>query len=176
MRANLLSQLTGQCVAQLAPARAIPALYCMTGRAVPTTPSIFLPELLRPLRAFLNDFEPRLSTDDRRSWARDVCRALAKQYLHLATGMLDTVRNNEAAIRKYGAKKAAGAADAPSTATDSDKVGVQLFLDVQAFGDQLRAVGVDASLLAEYGLLADAVRPSQALIESISTGGAGVGS
>lgn len=171
MRANILSQLVGQCVAQLAPARAIPALYCMTGRAVPTAPSLFVPELLRPLRTFLADCGVRLSVDDRHAWARDAGGALAKQYLHLATGMLDTVRNNEAAIRKYGAKKAAGAVDAPPAASDSDKVCVQLFLDVQAFGDQLRAVGVDAALLAEYGLLADAVRPSQALIESIRASG-----
>jgi hypothetical protein len=167
MRANILSQLVGQCVAQLAPARAIPALYCMTGRAVPTAASIFLPELLRPLRTFLADFGARLSADDRHAWARDVGGALAKQYLQVATSMLETVRNNEAAIRKYGAKKVASAADAPPAASDSDKVCVQLFLDVEAFGDQLRALGVDTVLLAEYRPLADAVRPSQELIESI---------
>ena len=47
---------------------------------------------------------------------------------------------------------------------------VQLFLDVEALGAQLREVGVevgDAPRLADYCALRDAVRPDLTLMESI---------
>ena len=44
---------------------------------------------------------------------------------------------------------------------------VQLFLDVEALGAQLREVGVDTPRLAYYCALRDAVRPDLTLMESI---------
>ena len=51
-------------------------------------------------------------------------------------------------------------ADAAGGVSDSHKVCVQLCLDVQAFGTELAAVGVQARTLPEYAALQEAVVPA----------------
>ena len=170
LRNSVLNQIISQCVAQLAPARAIPALYCMTGRAMPTSPSLFVGELLRPLRTFLTDFDAQLTPHSRQDWSRDTATALSKNYAQLASGMLDTVRKNEDAIRRYGSKKQAIDNGESPPERDSDKVCVQLFLDVEAYGSQLNDLGVSTELLAEYITLVDVVRPDQTLLQRLVQG------
>ena len=159
LRGQLVAVHTAACTALLAPVRAIAASYRMTGKAVPTRPSFFIPNVLAPLRAFLAAAADRLPSAERAVWAAEVAALVTRQYLALASSTLDTVRKNEQALLRLNAKKQAAAA-APGV-TDSHKICVQLCLDVQAFGEELAAVGVPPQDLAAFGQLQDEVRPPE---------------
>jgi len=110
------------------------------------------------VRSFLSGCGVRLIAEQRTELVAEIGGAVARQYAAVGGGMLDTVRKNEEAIRRYGSKRIDGAAAV--TPSDADKVCAQLFLDVGAFGAQLGELGVDAVSLADFAALSDVVRPS----------------
>ena len=182
LRAALVAKLAAQCAASLTTGvRAIAASFRMTGKQAPTAPSFFLPEVLKPLRAFLEAHAASLASDDARAaWAADVAAAVAEHYLSLAATTLDTVRKNEEALRRLrggggggagaGGGDGAGAGAATTQLSDSHKICVQLCLDVAAFGAQLSGLGVDAATLPTFQQLQEAVRPDDALLASAGIG------
>ena len=63
LRAELVNEYVTQCTAHLAPVRAIAATYRMTGKTMPTQPSFFVTEVLKPLRALTRFRAPQTCTD-----------------------------------------------------------------------------------------------------------------
>mgnify|MGYP001982050994 CR=1 FL=1 len=153
----LTSHLSAQCCALLAPVRALKASFRMSGRELPSSPSYFVSEVMRPLRECLGQFGELLLPPQRAQWALQVSARVTKHYLTLASSLLETVRKNEDALRRLNAKKAA--TPSGNQASDSHKISVQLFLDVGAFGQQLGELGVEIAELPEYAQLQAAVRP-----------------
>ena len=51
--------------------------------------------------------------------------------------------------------------------SDSQKICVQLCLDVQAFASELSKVGIDAADIDDYASLQEAVRPDAGLLEAV---------
>ena len=157
LREQLVTAQAAACEAQLAPVRAIPASYRMTGKGMPTHPSFFVAQVLGPLRGFMGASEERLDGPTRSAWAVEVATLVTEQYFAIASSTLDTVRKNEQALLRLNAKKhSAGAAAGVS---DSHKICVQMCLDVQAYGEELAAVGVSPLSLSAFAKLQDEVRP-----------------
>ena len=157
LREQLVTAQAAACEAQLAPVRAIPASYRMTGKGMPTHPSFFVAQVLGPLRGFMGASEARLDGPTRSAWAVEVATLVTEQYFAIASSTLDTVRKNEQALLRLNAKKhSAGAAAGVS---DSHKICVQMCLDVQAYGEELAAVGVSPLSLSAFAKLQDEVRP-----------------
>lgn len=97
------------------------------------------------------------------------------------------VRKNEEALQRLNLKKQGGAATpGPSPAvepvnaepvntaepvSDSGKICMQMCLDVQAYGEELHAVGVAAGSIEAYLRLQDAVRPDEQLLKAAGAAG-----
>ena len=156
LRQAAVKQLADHCCHVLAQVRTIKAMYCMTNRSMPSSHSFFIPEVMAPLRDFLREHELSLAT--RQQWALDVSGHVARHYLDVATKMLDEVRESEDALRVLQKRQTPARTDA-ARATDSDKIGAQLFLDVVAYGKELGELGVDIDGLSAYTSLLSAVRP-----------------
>lgn len=156
LREALVMHLSMQCCALLAPVRALKASFRMTGRALPSTHSYFVSEVMQPLRDCFRAFGNQLPPKQHAQWAFDVSAHVTKHYLSLASTLLDTMRKNEDALRRLNAKKATPSG---SQVNDSHKICVQLFLDVTAFGKQLSDLGVQTTQLPEYAQLEDTVHP-----------------
>ena len=189
LRRALVARLAAQCAASLTTGvRAIAASYRMTGKQAPTAPSFFLPDVLKPLRTFLEAHAAALGATAagadaaRAAWAAEVAAAVAEHYLGLAATTLDTVRKNEEALRRLkaggdaggggggGGGATGGGAAGGGQLSDSHKICVQLCLDVAAFGSQLSGLGVDAAALPTFQQLQEAVRPDDALLASAGLG------
>lgn len=150
----------------------------MTGKPVPTTASFFVASVLEPLASFQAGLATKLPHADRSAWAHQVCEAVTARYAELATTLLDTVRRDEQARLRLSIKPAAqvnpgGAADhagQPPPVSDSQKIAVQLMLDVQAYARELERAAVDPSTLPSYATLAEAVRPEEAMVANAARG------
>jgi len=134
-----------------------------------------MPEVLKPLRAFLASAAPRLQPPARAAWAADVAAAVCGLYLALASSTLDTVRKNEEALKRLRGGGAGGAAAgaAAGSLTDSHKICVQLCLDVAGLGAQLEELGVAAAALPAYQQLQETVRPDEELLANALGSGLG---
>jgi hypothetical protein len=159
LRGQLVTAQAAACEAQLAPVRAIPASYRMTGKGMPTHPSFFVAQVLGPLRGFMGASEARLDEPARSAWAVEVATLVTEQYFAIASSTLDTVRKNEQALLRLNAKKQSAGAGAAAGVSDSYKICVQMCLDVQAYGEELAAVGVPPLSLSAFAKLQDEVRP-----------------
>ena len=159
LREQLVTAQAAACEAQLAPVRAIPASYRMTGKGMPTHPSFFVAQVLGPLRGFMGASEARLDGPTRSAWAVEVATLVTEQYFAIASSTLDTVRKNEQALLRLNAKKQSAGAGAAAGVSDSYKICVQMCLDVQAYGEELAAVGVSPLSLSAFAKLQDEVRP-----------------
>jgi hypothetical protein len=93
------------------------------------------------------------------AWAVEVATLVTEQYFAIASSTLDTVRKNEQALLRLNAKKQSAGAGAAAGVSDSYKICVQMCLDVQAFGEELAAVGVPPLSLSAFAKLQDEVRP-----------------
>lgn len=149
--------------------RGIPALYRMTGKPLPTTHSIFIVDVFEPLQNQLTANKHRFSSKAHAEWVLKVADAVTKHYLTLTVATLDKVANDEKALRRHIAATKQLPSLAPgvvsSDVSDSDKIRVQLCLDVAAFEVELSKVGVAAEALSAFSGLQDAVRPDASLLD-----------
>ena len=160
---ELAARLTGQlrdifvrkCEAALAAIRSIPSLYRMTNKPPPTTPSTYVVKVLKPLKPFVGSWRDTLGHGTCDAWVEDVCGAVLGRYLSKVSELLVDVREKEAVTAARGkAKKKQG------EMSDTDKIVAQLLLDAQAFGAELRALGVNPDTIPSFAQLLDAVQPA----------------
>ena len=68
---------------------------------------------------------------------------------------MGTVRQMDSALQRRSNKSTTpgtkGARGGTAAMTDSEKIQLQLLLDVRAYGDELRALGVDPNANTAYG-------------------------
>ena len=139
----------------MAAIRSIPSLYRMTNKPPPTTPSTYVVKVLKPLKPFVGSWRDTLGHGTCDAWVEDVCGAVLGRYLSKVSELLVDVREKEAVTAARGkAKKKQG------EMSDTDKIVAQLLLDAQAFGAELRALGVNPDTIPSFAQLLDAVQPA----------------
>ncbi|KAL6497181.1 Conserved oligomeric Golgi complex subunit 2 [Orobanche gracilis] len=89
---------------------------------------------------------------------------ITRRYYELASDLVSVARKTESSLQKIrlGAQRRAGASSDVSdhNVSDTDKICMQLFLDIQEYGRNLASLGVDASNIPEYRSLWQCVAPS----------------
>ena len=127
----------------------------MTNKPPPTTPSTYVVKVLKPLKPFVGSWRDTLGHGTCDAWVEDVCGAVLGRYLSKVSELLVDVREKEAVTAARGkAKKKQG------EMSDTDKIVAQLLLDAQAFGAELRALGVNPDTIPSFAQLLDAVQPA----------------
>ncbi|MEW5318940.1 MAG: hypothetical protein WDW38_010122 [Sanguina aurantia] len=84
-----------------------------------------------------------------------VVRVVNGRYRQLSEELLSTVRKTESSLKRL--KKSRPGEGAEGAMADSDKIALQLHLDVQEYGRQITGLGLDPMHLASYKQLIDAV-------------------
>lgn len=96
--------------------------------------------------------------------ATAVINQVSNRYQQLAEELLNTVRKTESSLKRLK-KNRAGEAEGGDGATaaamsDSEKIGLQLQLDVQEYGRQISKYGIQPAQLQSYLSLVEAVGSS----------------
>lgn len=147
------------CVENLRPMRGILATFRVSSKPAPTTHSPLVPKVLRQLKSFLNEQRGRLGPTTCTEVATAVCEATAEKYYEMATDLLSSNKKSEEALRRLNLGRGVAAAGANSRAgTKTDKVSLQLYLDVAKFRDEVAAVGVDLDKVLSMAKLWECVR------------------
>lgn len=142
-----------QCVTVLEAVRGITATYRMTNKRAPEWASPYVSKILDPLRAVEPDVAGKIPPYalEPPGWKVEVLEAVLSHYLEATRELLNSVEQMEDALkkRKQRTGKPLGATgeggERPVRAlSDSEKIKLQLLLDVVAFAEEMRqAAAVD---------------------------------
>eukprot|EP01114_Cavostelium_apophysatum_P023937 TRINITY_DN9192_c0_g1_i1.p1 TRINITY_DN9192_c0_g1~~TRINITY_DN9192_c0_g1_i1.p1 ORF type:complete len:750 (+),score=180.22 TRINITY_DN9192_c0_g1_i1:104-2353(+) len=133
------SSVLKRCVESLQPLRGIPATYRMTNKPVPTKPSYFVNNIVEPIEELERQLDHLVRTNVKKAWLLKIATSVTERYREMTNELLNSLHKSEEMIRKF--KKGPQSA-VSGTMTDMDRIYVQLFLDVEAFGSQLEKTHV----------------------------------
>ena len=163
-----------QCVTVLEAVRGITATYRMTNKRAPERASPYVSKILDPLRALEPDVAGKVPPCALQppGWKVEVLEAVLTHYLEATRELLNSVEQMEDALKKRkqrtgkppGALPEGTGRAAVAALSDSDKIKLQLLLDVVAFAEEMRkAAAVDAPLTSceSYTHLLQAVGPAR---------------
>ena len=145
----------------LAGVTAVTARYRMTNKPPPQQPSPYVQEILGPLKKFLDKFaasaeETAAATRER--WLTQVAELITSQFLQRVQALIETVRSMDVALNKRAKMKPSAAAGGnASTMSDSEKILLQLYLDVQSYYAQIAEIGAVSSDIPSLEPLLNAV-------------------
>ncbi|MCL7027685.1 hypothetical protein MKW94_025330 [Papaver nudicaule] len=147
--------------------KGITATYRMTNKPLPVRHSPYVSGVLRPLKVFLEGDQAKtyLSAEARRHLLQRAAEEITGSYYEQAAELVNVARKTESSLQKIrqGAQRRAGAnADVlNNNISNSDKICMQLFLDIQEYGRNLAALGVDAASIETYRSLWQCVAPPE---------------
>ena len=151
LQTSIVQHLSATCKDNVQPLRGMLATYRMSSKAPPTTHSTFVTKILRPLRSFLLS-GGSIPEDARGMIAHGVVDNTAGEYYKMATDLLARNKSSEATLRRLnigGVARGGGVVE---------KIGMQLYLDVEKFVDEARSLGVDVDNVSMLTKLRDSVR------------------
>ncbi|KAE8654776.1 elongation factor 1-delta 1-like isoform X1 [Hibiscus syriacus] len=153
-------------VEELRQLKGITATYRMTNKPLPVRHSPYVAGVLRPLKTFLDGEQAKkyLTSNARNNVLLGTATDITTRYYELAADLVSVARKTESSLQRIrqGAQRRAGASSDISdhNVSDTDKICMQLFLDIQEYGRNLAALGVEAAGIDAYRSLWQFVAPA----------------
>ncbi|EFJ51678.1 component of oligomeric golgi complex 2 [Volvox carteri f. nagariensis] len=180
LAAAVTDEVVERCASAVRQLKGITATYRVTSKAPPVRASHYVSGVLTPLRQLLEAGPvKRLAPELQQELVVvPVAEGVCSRYAALADELLVSVRKTESSLKRL--KKAKGGAggeeDSAAGLSDSDKITLQLHLDVEELGVQLNQLllppGSDpAALLPAFRRLKEVVAPPPGLPQPLGGGG-----
>jgi len=156
VREQIVAMIAQDCCVHLQTVAGIKKNFQMTGRKPPSTASAYVANILQPLKSALDDnaskipenSPARLSVAYRKQLCLEVGEAVTARFLIAVKELLSMVQRTEASLnslkRLQGQKAYQSLGD---TMSDSDKIRLQVFLDVKEFRQRVALFGVEVNTL-----------------------------
>lgn len=143
--------------------KGITATYRMTNK-LPVRHSPYVSGILHPLKVFLEgDRVHYLTEDDKTKLRRGSTDKITATYYDMVSEVVNVARKTESSLqrlRQGQQKRIGGSTDASDNIiSDTDKICMQLFLDIQEYARNLRTLGIDAREIESYRSLWQCVAP-----------------
>lgn len=106
---------------------------------------------LEPVIASIaNSFE-----SDSLRWKSEVVELVTVAMQEQVSSLLETVKQMDSALQRRAKHRTAttGGTNEGATLTDSDKIALQLRLDIQAFGEEIKSLGISPTSISAYTAL-----------------------
>ncbi|GAU44978.1 hypothetical protein TSUD_184790 [Trifolium subterraneum] len=162
----VVESLVEKSVEDLRQMKGITATYRMTNKPLPVRHSPYVAGVLRPLKTFLDGERTSryLASETKKEILLCAATEITDRYYELASDLVSVSRKTESSLQKIrlSAQRRAGASSdiADNNVSDTDKMCMQLFLDIQEYARNLFALGVEAVNIASYRSLWQCVAPA----------------
>lgn len=150
---RLIGLISEKCVAVLKQMRGVTAAYRMTNKPMPTRPSTYVTGAMAPILSFSD-----MANGDS-ALVEAVVASVCNVYKTMIKELIETVKKTESSLKRL---KKQASSDAVAKVTDTEKICLQLFLDVKEVGRQVKHAGVDPNNFEAYISLWDAAAPEDA--------------
>ncbi|KAL0556983.1 hypothetical protein IC582_005501 [Cucumis melo] len=162
----IVASLVEKSVEDLRQLKGITATYRMTNKPLPVRHSPYVSGLLRPLKVLLDGDRAStfLTMETRTALLTDAVTEITSRYYEQAADLVSLARKTDSSLQKIrqGVQRRAGASSDVSdhNISDTDKICMQLFLDIQEYGRNLSSLGVEAASIPTYLSFWHLVAPS----------------
>lgn len=180
--AKACALLAADCKKHLAGVRVIAGKYRMTNKPPPETHSGYVELIFQPLRQFLDRHErlvdqfasrrDAVGSSDR--WDKELVEDVTTAFLQQVQSLMETVKQMDSALQRRSKLRQSGAGAASADASgrgsgaaalaDSEKIALQVFLDVREFAAEIQKLGVDPQEVLAYRLLTEEVAEAGKLV------------
>ncbi|XP_029306396.1 conserved oligomeric Golgi complex subunit 2 [Cottoperca gobio] len=175
LKTKMTQHLTERCCRFLKNASEIPRLYRRTNKDLPVRASAYMDNALRPLLQLLTDSTGLVNPSTAKEWLQVALSDCTQRYFETISEVLSSVRKMEESLKRL--KQARKGASLTSTAganggpTDDSKIRLQLALDVEYLGEQIKNMGLQPSDISMFSTLMDLVTgsPRARCIEPVKT-------
>jgi len=136
----------------------------MTNKPAPTTPSAYVGEAFGPLKVFVSKYSAAAtlcSASTSLVWMAGVIEAICVVFRTRVVYLIDTVKSMDAALNKRSGRPKAAISGGMS---DSEKILLQLLLDVQAFATLAAEIDVPIESIPSYAALLQEVQEGSPVI------------
>ncbi|KAF7838181.1 conserved oligomeric Golgi complex subunit 2 [Senna tora] len=163
---TVVESLVEKSVEDLRQMKGITATYRMTNKPLPVRHSPYVSGVLRPLKAFLDGERAKtyLASEARNKILQGAATEITDRYYELASDLVSVARKTESSLQRIrqGAQRRGGASSDVSdhNVSDTDKICMQLFLDIQEYARNMSALGVDVENIPSYRSLWQCVAPA----------------
>ncbi|KAF3328523.1 conserved oligomeric Golgi complex subunit 2-like protein [Carex littledalei] len=145
--------------------KGISAKYRMTNQ-LPVRHSPYVSGSLRPLKVFLEgDRSAYLTKDATQRLLLGSVEKITNRYYELASDLVHVTKKTESSLQRLrqGAQRRVGASSDASdnNISDTEKICMQLFLDIQEYGRNLASIGINAADISSYRSLWQCVAPEE---------------
>ncbi|KNA08973.1 hypothetical protein SOVF_157850 [Spinacia oleracea] len=164
---SIVDVLVEKSVEALLQLKGISATYRMTNKPLPVQHSPYVLAILHPLKAFLEGNRAATYLDDgtKHELLQGAALEITKSYYELVSELVNVARKTESSLQRLrqGAQRRTGASSDVNdhNVSNTDKICMQLFLDIQEYGRNLAALGVDAAKIEDYQSLWQCVAPAE---------------
>ncbi|GAB4860459.1 Conserved oligomeric Golgi complex subunit 2 [Ancistrocladus abbreviatus] len=164
---SIIEALVEKSVEDLRQLKGITATYRMTNKPLPIRHSPYVSGVLRPLKTLLEGDRAAtyLAKETRDELLRGTAYEITGRYYEMASDLVNVARKTESSLQRIrqGAQRRAGASSDVSdhNVSDTDKICMQLFLDIQEYGRNLSVLGVEAAEIPAYCSLWQCVAPAE---------------
>ncbi|KAG6753203.1 hypothetical protein POTOM_043250 [Populus tomentosa] len=148
--------------------KAIATTFRMTNKPIPSRHSLYVSGLLSPLKKDFLDMEkhnPYLTRETIKELRYGAATEITGRYYDMVVEIVSVARKTESSLQrlKKGAQRRAGVSSDVSdpSVSDTDKLCMQYFLDIQEYGRNLSTLGVDAKEIPAYRSLWQCVAPQE---------------
>lgn len=165
-------QLLGvDCKKHLSGVRVIAGKYRMTNKPPPDGPSSYVDTIFQPLRSFLERYGSLISafaSSSSSRWDVELVEDVTCHFISQVQSLMETVKQMDSALQRRS-KLRTGTAGSTSTSvpsnsnlTDSEKISLQVYLDVKEFAEEIKKIGVDPADVKSYAVLLNEVAATNA--------------
>ncbi|KAK4311017.1 hypothetical protein Pmani_017456 [Petrolisthes manimaculis] len=133
-----------------------PRLYRRTNRASPTTHQPYIATAATTLTTFAKENMGKVESQLMTQWLTQVCTDVSEQYRTLTYDVLSSVHKMEESLKRLKRARDRGTqagGEVTGGLSDDDKIRLQICLDVEYFGEQLRCLSLNVELVAPFTAL-----------------------
>jgi len=170
--ARIAGIIAAECKSGLKAVKSVAGKFRMTNKPAPDTPSGFVVTILKPLKSFVDKHGVSISklphTDgfSMQEWARGIVESVTTAYSQQVQALMETAQQMDSALQRRSKLRQQQATSGGSI-TDSEKIALQMLLDVQYYGERIREIcGIDPIDMSAYSTLLREVKESKQMLES----------
>ncbi|KAK3225108.1 hypothetical protein Dsin_004970 [Dipteronia sinensis] len=163
---TIVETLVEKAVEDLRQLKGITATFRLTNKPLPVRHSPYVSGLLRPLKTLLEGQQAMtyLTRETKNKLLVGAVNEITNCYYEIAADLIEMAKKTESSLQRLrmGAQKRAGASMEVTdhNVSENAKFSMQLFLDIQEYGRNLAALGVEAADIPAYCSLWRCVAPS----------------
>ncbi|NXR23073.1 COG2 protein, partial [Cinclus mexicanus] len=157
---RIIQDLSESSFAYLKSALEVPRLYRRTNKEVPTKASPYVDSALKPFFRLQNDYRDTLKQPLIHQWLESALSESTQKYYETVSDVLSSVKKMEESLKRLKQARRTATSNPVGTnggMSDDNKIRLQLALDVEYFGEQIRKMGLETNSIKSFSALAELV-------------------